>query len=100
MFSRNGLLFLIGLSAAALSAEKPSLIYCNIGAFGAAGPLRYRPGYDPMMQAYGGLMSLLGEDGRPPVRVAVSIIDMETSVAAGCARRPSAQWTASSAIPR
>ena len=69
-----------GLSAAALTAEKPSLVYCNIGAFGATGPLRDRPGYDPMMQAYGGLMSLLGEDGRPPVRVTVSIIDMATAM--------------------
>ena len=69
-----------GLSAAALTAEKPGLVYCNIGAFGATGPLRDRPGYDPMMQAYGGLMSLLGEDGRPPVRVTVSIIDMATAM--------------------
>src|SRR5438309_1110734 len=63
-----------------LSGEHPSLVYCNIGAFGATGPLRDRPGYDPMMQAYGGLMSLLGEDGRPPVRVTVSIIDMATAM--------------------
>jgi crotonobetainyl-CoA:carnitine CoA-transferase CaiB-like acyl-CoA transferase len=69
-----------GLGAAALIAEKPSLVYCNIGAFGTQGPLRDRPGYDPMMQAYGGLMSLLGEDGRPPVRVTVSIIDMATAM--------------------
>ena len=69
-----------GLSAAALTAEKPSLVYCNIGAFGATGPLRERPGYDPMVQAYGGLMSLLGEDGRPPVRVTVSIVDMATAM--------------------
>jgi crotonobetainyl-CoA:carnitine CoA-transferase CaiB-like acyl-CoA transferase len=69
-----------GLSGAVLTAEKPSLVYCNIGAFGPTGPLRDRPGYDPMMQAYGGLMSLLGEDGRPPVRVTVSIIDMATAM--------------------
>jgi crotonobetainyl-CoA:carnitine CoA-transferase CaiB-like acyl-CoA transferase len=69
-----------GLSAAALMVEKPSLVWCNIGAFGATGPLRDRPGYDPMMQAYGGLMSLLGEDGRRPVRVTVSIIDMATAM--------------------
>ncbi len=75
-----GTLDRFGLSAAALTAEKPSLVYCNIGAFGAAGPLRDRPGYDPMMQAYGGLMSLLGEDGRPPARVTVSIIDMATAM--------------------
>jgi crotonobetainyl-CoA:carnitine CoA-transferase CaiB-like acyl-CoA transferase len=77
---KYGTLDRYGLSAAALTAQKPSLVYCNIGAFGSSGPLRGRPGYDPMMQAYGGLMSLLGEDGRPPVRVTVSIIDMATAM--------------------
>ena len=65
-----------GLGGADLVAAKPSLVFCNLGAFGATGPLRDKPGYDPMMQAYSGLMSLLGEDGRPPVRVPASIIDM------------------------
>jgi crotonobetainyl-CoA:carnitine CoA-transferase CaiB-like acyl-CoA transferase len=65
-----------GLGGADLVAAKPSLVFCNLGAFGAQGPLRDKPGYDPMMQAYSGLMSLLGEDGRPPVRVPASIIDM------------------------
>ena len=65
-----------GLGAAELVAAKPSLVFCNLGAFGASGPLRDKPGYDPMMQAYSGLMSLLGEDGRPPVRVPASIVDM------------------------
>jgi crotonobetainyl-CoA:carnitine CoA-transferase CaiB-like acyl-CoA transferase len=64
------------LGAADLVAAKPSLVWCNLAAFGNTGPLRDRPGYDPMMQAYSGLMSLLGEDGRPPVRVTASIIDM------------------------
>jgi crotonobetainyl-CoA:carnitine CoA-transferase CaiB-like acyl-CoA transferase len=68
-----------GLAPAALAAEKPSLVCCSLNAFGAVGPLRDRPGYDPMMQAYSGLMSLLGEDGRPPVRVTASIIDMGTA---------------------
>jgi crotonobetainyl-CoA:carnitine CoA-transferase CaiB-like acyl-CoA transferase len=73
---KSGALDRYGLGAAELVATKPSLVCCNLGAFGAAGPLRERPGYDPMMQAYSGLMSLLGEDGRPPVRVSVSIVDM------------------------
>ena len=68
-----------GLAPAELLATKPSLVCCNLNAFGAVGPLRDRPGYDPMMQAYSGLMSLLGEDGRPPVRVTASIIDMGTA---------------------
>ena len=69
-----------GLSAEVLTVRKPSLVYCNLGAFGAVGPLRERPGYDPLMQAYGGLMSLMGEDGRPPVRVGVSIVDLATGM--------------------
>src|SRR5579863_1582287 len=73
---KAGALDRYGLGAAELAAAKPSLVFCNLGAFGAVGPLRERPGYDPMMQAYSGLMSLLGEDGRPPVRVPASIIDM------------------------
>jgi crotonobetainyl-CoA:carnitine CoA-transferase CaiB-like acyl-CoA transferase len=75
-----GTLERFGLGAEALLAQKPALVYCNLGAFGRVGPLRERPGYDPMMQAYSGLMSLLGEDGRPPVRVSVSIIDMATGM--------------------
>jgi crotonobetainyl-CoA:carnitine CoA-transferase CaiB-like acyl-CoA transferase len=77
---KYGTLDKYGLSIATLAVEKPSLVCCNIGAFGATGPLRDRPGYDPMMQAYGGLMSLLGEDGRPPVRVTVSLIDIATAM--------------------
>ncbi|HEX3862733.1 MAG TPA: CoA transferase [Stellaceae bacterium] len=73
---KAGALDRYGLGATALIAAKPSLVCCNLGAFGAVGPLRDKPGYDPMMQAYSGLMSILGEDGRPPVRVGVSIIDM------------------------
>src|SRR5690348_16444129 len=69
-----------GLGAAELVAAKPSLVCCNLAAFGATGPLRERPGYDPMMQAYSGLMSLLGEDGRPPVRVSASIVDVGSAM--------------------
>jgi crotonobetainyl-CoA:carnitine CoA-transferase CaiB-like acyl-CoA transferase len=69
-----------GLGAKALLARKPALIYCNVGAFGAKGPLKDRPGYDALMQAFGGVMSVLGEDGRPPVRVGPSIIDVGTAM--------------------
>src|ERR1044071_8229033 len=74
--SKYGALDKYGLGPSALLTEKPALVCCNLAAFGNTGPLRDRPGYDPMMQAYSGLMSLLGEDGRPPVRVTASIIDM------------------------
>jgi crotonobetainyl-CoA:carnitine CoA-transferase CaiB-like acyl-CoA transferase len=65
-----------GLDAETLRGKKPGLIYCTIGAFGAAGPLKDRPGYDPLMQAFGGLMSVTGEPDQTPVRVGTSIIDM------------------------
>ncbi|MGB6103419.1 MAG: CoA transferase [Pusillimonas sp.] len=66
----------LGFGADVLLAAKPGLVYCNVGAFGSTGPLRERPGYDPLMQAYTGIMSIMGEEGRPPVRVGVSITDM------------------------
>ncbi len=69
-----------GLDAATLQAAKPALVYCNIGAFGAVGPLKDKPGYDPLMQAFGGLMMMTGEEGRPPVRVGTSLIDMGTGM--------------------
>lgn len=70
----------LGLGAEALCARKPSLVYCNMGAFGARGPLKDRPGYDPLMQAFGGIMSVVGEEGRPPVRVGPSIVDQGTAL--------------------
>ena len=70
----------LGIGAAELTNKKPSLIYCNMGAFGRTGPLSERPGYDPLMQAFGGVMSVVGEEGRPPVRVGPSIIDVGTAL--------------------
>jgi len=64
------------LSSHALLAEKPKLIYCNIGAFGAVGPLSDQPGYDPLMQAFGGIMSVTGEADGNPVRVGPAVIDL------------------------
>ena len=70
----------LGLDGESLRALKPSLIYCNLGAFGRSGPLAERPGYDPLMQAFGGIMSTTGEPGRPSVRVGASIVDMGTGM--------------------
>jgi crotonobetainyl-CoA:carnitine CoA-transferase CaiB-like acyl-CoA transferase len=73
---RPGILERFGLEPARLRAEKPGLIWCDIGAFGATGPLAGKPGYDPLVQASSGIMSVTGEGDRPPVRVGVSIVDM------------------------
>ena len=70
----------LGLDGATLLQRKPSLVYCNIGAFGGTGPLKDKPGYDPLMQAFGGLMMMTGEEERPPVRVGTSLIDMGTGM--------------------
>ena len=73
---RPGILAKFGLTAEQMRAEKPALIWCDIGAFGSKGPLASKPGYDPLAQASTGIMSVTGEGGRPPVRVGVSLIDM------------------------
>ena len=77
---RPGLVESLGLDGATLLAGRPSLIYCNLGAFGRTGPLKDRPGYDPLMQAFSGIMSTTGEPGRPSVRVGASIVDMGTGM--------------------
>ncbi len=77
---RPGLVDKLGLDAKTLRAAKPALIYCNLGAFGSKGPMRQHAGYDPLIQAFAGLMSVTGEEGRPPVRVVPSIIDMTTGM--------------------
>lgn len=71
---RAGLVSQYGIGAE-LRERNPKLIYCNLGAFGSKGPYVNRPGYDPLMQAFGGIMSVTGNEGEPPVRVGVSIID-------------------------
>ena len=77
---RPGQMETLGLDAQTLMALKPSLIYCNLGAFGREGPLKDRPGYDPLMQAFAGIMSTTGEEGRPAVRVGASLVDMGTGM--------------------
>jgi crotonobetainyl-CoA:carnitine CoA-transferase CaiB-like acyl-CoA transferase len=75
---RPGLAEARGLDAATLHARNPRLIHCTIGAYGRGGPLSDRPGYDPLMQAAAGIMSVTGEPDGPPVRVGVSLIDFAT----------------------
>ena len=77
---RPGQVEALSLDAATLHLEKPQLVYCNLGAFGSMGPMAQRPGYDPLMQAFGGIMSVVGEPGGNPVRVGPSIIDMGTGM--------------------
>jgi crotonobetainyl-CoA:carnitine CoA-transferase CaiB-like acyl-CoA transferase len=72
----------LGLDSAALTARYPRLVICEITGYGAEGPMAERPGYDLMMQAFAGAMSMTGMEGEPPVRTGLSFIDMATGLAA------------------
>jgi crotonobetainyl-CoA:carnitine CoA-transferase CaiB-like acyl-CoA transferase len=78
-----------GLGYEDLAPRNPGLVYCSITGFGQTGPYRSRPGYDFMIQAMGGLMSVTGEpDGVPgggPMKVGVAITDLLTGMYAATA---------------
>jgi crotonobetainyl-CoA:carnitine CoA-transferase CaiB-like acyl-CoA transferase len=71
-----GALAKYGLDYAALHAEFPSLIYCSITGFGQTGPYAPRPGYDSLIQAMGGVMSLTGEPDGLPQKVGIPVADL------------------------
>ena len=77
---RPGAIGELGLDYPKASALNPRIVYCSITAFGTRGPLAALPGYDPLMQAYGGLMSVNGHPGQEPARVGTSIVDMGTGM--------------------
>ena len=77
---RPGLAERLGLGADVIRRRNPRIVHCSIGAYGPVGPLRAEPGYDALMQAAGGLISVTGEPGRPGVRVGASLIDMGTGM--------------------
>jgi len=73
---RPGTLADLGCDAATLCDRHPRLIYCAISGFGQTGPRRDEPGYDAVMQAEGGLMSVTGDASGPPFRLGVAIADI------------------------
>jgi crotonobetainyl-CoA:carnitine CoA-transferase CaiB-like acyl-CoA transferase len=82
---RPGLAERLGFAFEQLAAANSRLVYCTIGAFGTVGPRSDQPGYDPLMQAAGGMMSVTGEPGRPPVRAGFSAVDQGTGMWAAIA---------------
>lgn len=75
----------LGFGPDVLRARNPRLVYATIGAFGRTGPLAAEPGYDPLLQAAAGIMSVTGESGGEPARVGASLIDIGTGVWAALA---------------
>ena len=74
-----------GLDYEGLRAANPRLIYCSITGFGQTGPYRQRAGYDFLLQAMGGLMSVTGEPDGEPMKVGVAITDILTGMYAATA---------------
>ena len=79
---RPGTMRRLGLDYEALAAQHPRLIYASISGFGQNGPKRDRPGYDAVVQAEGGLMSVTGSADGPPFRLGVAIADLVSGLLA------------------
>jgi len=73
---RPGTMARVGLDYETLRVRCPRLIYTSISGFGQTGPRRHQPGYDAVIQAEGGLMSITGAADGPPFRLGVAIADM------------------------
>jgi crotonobetainyl-CoA:carnitine CoA-transferase CaiB-like acyl-CoA transferase len=82
---RPGLAEELGLDADTLRARRPELVHCSISSYGRTGPKRMLPGYDPLLQAAGGLISVTGEPEGDGVRIGVSLIDHATGMYAAFA---------------
>lgn len=77
---RPGVADRIGIGAAAVRAGNPDVIYYDMNAFGTGPVGRAMPGYDPMAQAFSGIMEMTGHEGSPPTRCAPSLIDLGTGM--------------------
>lgn len=77
---RPGVMEKMGLGPEETTARHPRLIYCDMGAFGHLGPMKNRPGYEPLMQAFSGLISANGHPDGPPARIGASVVDLGTGM--------------------
>jgi formyl-CoA transferase/CoA:oxalate CoA-transferase len=77
---RPGTLERLSLDYRSLAPGHPGLVYCSISGFGHTGPRRQEAGYDAVLQAEGGLMSITGAADGPPFRVGIAIADIVTGM--------------------
>lgn len=82
---RTGDLDKLGLGYADLHRLHPKLIYCSVSGYGRTGPYADRPGYDAILQAEGGMMSITGPIDGPPSRAGIPIIDITSGMFAATA---------------
>lgn len=75
---KPGVIARLGLGYEEMAKLNPRLVFCSISGFGQTGPFAARPGYDQLMQAYAGLLSITGDPGRTSVRIGPSAIDVLT----------------------
>ena len=73
---RPGTMERLGLGYGEVSRRWPRIVYCSVSGFGQTGPRHEEPGYDAVIQAEGGLMSITGAAGGPPFRLGVAIADI------------------------
>ncbi len=77
---RPGIVEACGIGPDVMTAINPGLIYCSIWAFGSTGPLKMAPGFDPLLQCYGAVVSLTGRPEDPPTFCAPAINDTATGM--------------------
>ncbi len=77
---RPGIVDECGIGAEAMRAMNPRLIYCSIWAFGHQGPLKMAPGFDPLLQCFGAVVTLTGRPDDPPTFCAPAINDTATGM--------------------
>lgn len=75
---RPGVADRLGIGRAAAAAANPGILYYDVNAFGTGPSGRDLPGYDPLVQAFSGIMTMNGHDGAPPTRCAPSVVDLGT----------------------
>ncbi len=77
---RPGVVDTLGIAGATVCARHPRLIYCEISGFGKSGPMQALPAFEPVAQAFSGLISINGQPDGPPARVGVSVVDIGTAM--------------------
>jgi formyl-CoA transferase len=77
---RPGVVDSLGIDGASVCARHPRLIYCEISGFGKSGPMRSLPAFEPVAQAFSGILSINGNPDGPPARLGVSVVDVGTAM--------------------